>query len=893
MANSLETSHTTYEEEVFGTLRLAELREAFRALSRENLHDLKICFFVDGLDEFVGLPQDILSLFMESTGKSSILKMVLSSRPEPEFKEAFRNNPRLRLEDLTSEDIKNYVTSKLHAHRRMRQLESQDPTAATSFVSAIINRASGVFLWVVIVVRSLLEGLSDGSYLAELEAIVNGYPRELRDLYEHMFGRLKPSQRVQSSKLFQCVIGCLEIEEDFPSPLRLSYMDQDQPLSSTQVSVEFMSFDKLKERHAIIEDRLRSRCCGLLEVHYGGKSAVSHGEIQDIGEGRIKFLHRSVSEFLREPDILATIQAETHDTRFNSFEHNMASILFSLKSRQFFRITNHRQWRDYVQQLKYFWVYLHLCENSIDYQYLSAYIAELDSVLIKLWNNPSLTKTSNTSGQAANTTDWAQSAMINLRLSLMDKRDEDPMLTLSSRYGLSSYFKERWSCSKLSSKPQEIQRLLTRLVCWLMSSESPDLRKQYMVIIEFLLQNSFDTGSQTPSACSIVEYETQSGLPLLLWERPSWQVLIYQRPFSVLRSSFPTRISSNTNFDNSTELDIFEDWASLVILCINSGARLDEPYDGVMKGHTARQKIEDQLRSVTISSRFLAAHDRDRVQLIETRVNEALIQRKEAVQMNSNTGSGQPKRKQQRCRVPTSAKLDPCHLPPPNSEARISRNASHNSPTLVFGGGHCARCKALKAVTDLGFTADSAVRALDEAGVGNDVQALVSWLIDNETMRNTPSEDSERQLRLPRETRKSSWTHESRQCSPPDARLRSGPSAIKPQSWAKVAKVAKVTRKATLVDPNDQIVGAQWIPKAPKPKQRRRAARTTGDHSTSNNIDTCQTHSSTGMIELGYGNFTWILDSRDSSTDDPKLSKSQVSALEEFLQTLITKNNEV
>jgi hypothetical protein len=894
MANPLEISHTTDEEEVFGTLKLAELREAFRALSRENLGNLKICFFVDGLDEFVGLPQDILSLFVESTGKSSILKMVLSSRPEPEFKEAFREYPSLRLEDLTGEDIKNYVTSKLHAHRRMRQLESQDPIAATSFFSAVINRASGVFLWVVIVVRSLLEGLSDGSYLVELEAIVNGYPRELRDLYEHMFGRLKPSQRVQSSKLFQCVIGCLEVEEDLPSPIRLSYMDQDQPLSSTQVPVEFMSFEKLKERHAIIDDRLRSRCCGLLEVHYGGKSAVSHREIQDIGESRIKFLHRSVSEFLKEPDILATIQAETQDTRFNAFEHNMASILFFLKSRQFFRITNHRQWSGYVQQLKYFWIYLYLCENSIGYQYLSAYIAEFDSVLIKLWNNPSFSKTSNTSGEAADTTNWAQSAMVNLRLSLMDKRDEDPMLTLSSRYGISSYFKERWSCSKVSSKPQEIQRLLTRLVCWLMSSESPDLRKQYMVIIEFLLQNSPDTGSRIPSACSIVEYETQTSLPLPLWERPSWQILIHQRPFSVLRSSFPTRVnSSNTKFENSTELDIFEDWASVVILCINSGAKLDEPYDGVMMGRTARQKIEDQLRSVTESTRFLAAHDRDRVHLIEARVKEVLLDRREVVQMNSNTVSDQRKRKQQRRQVPTSAKVDPGHLPPPSLEGQISRNSSHNSPTLVFGGGHCNRCKALKTVTDLGFTADSAVRALDEAGVGNDIQALVSWLLDNETIKNTPSEDSERQEELlPRKTRKGSWLHESHPCSPSDASLTGGPWTTKPQSWTKVTKAAKVTRKSILVGPNDQIVGAQWIPKAHRPKQRRRATRTTDDRSTSSNIDAFQTLSSTGMIELRCGNFTWILDSRDSSADDPKLSKSQVSALEEFLHALITKDDE-
>jgi hypothetical protein len=46
------------------------------------------------------------------------------------------------------------------------------------------------------------------------------------------------------------------------------------------------------------------------------------------------------------------------------------------------------------------------------------------------------------------------------------------------------------------------------------------------------------------------------------------------------------------------------------------------------------------------------------------------------------------------------------------------------------------------------------------------------------------------------------------------------------------------------------------------------------------------------MTELPCGNFTWILDSKDSFADDPMLSKSQVSALEEFLHPLITKNKE-
>jgi len=93
-----------------------------------------------------------------------------------------------------------------------------------------------------------------------------------------------------------------------------------------------------------------------------------------------------------------------------------------------------------------------------------------------------------------------------------------------------------------------------------MSSDSPDLRKQYMDIFQFLLHNSPGTDSGTPIAYPIVEYEPQKSVSLYLWERPSWQLLVHQRPLNVLRSSFPTRISSSyTKFDDSTELDIFED----------------------------------------------------------------------------------------------------------------------------------------------------------------------------------------------------------------------------------------------------------------------------------------------------------------------------------------------
>jgi hypothetical protein len=172
-------------------LTLTELKKAFTTLARQNLKGFKICLFIDGLDEYIGDQLEIVDLFKTITSHSSIIKVVISSRPEPTFVEAFYSSPKLRVENLTAGDIDHCVRSKLLSHSKIQSQIHRGSELGARLVDSIASKACGVFLWVFLVVRLLLECLSDGSYPEDLERIIETYPDEIHELYEHMFECMK------------------------------------------------------------------------------------------------------------------------------------------------------------------------------------------------------------------------------------------------------------------------------------------------------------------------------------------------------------------------------------------------------------------------------------------------------------------------------------------------------------------------------------------------------------------------------------------------------------------------------------------------------------------------------------------------------------------------------
>ncbi len=107
--------------------------------------------------------------FINSLVSSGNVKIVVSSRPIPACVQAFSSRPKLQLQDLTRDDIKTYVDDTIRSHPHVQNLMTMEPQMLQKILEDLMNKASGVFLWVVLACRSLLEGFAAFDYPDELQ----------------------------------------------------------------------------------------------------------------------------------------------------------------------------------------------------------------------------------------------------------------------------------------------------------------------------------------------------------------------------------------------------------------------------------------------------------------------------------------------------------------------------------------------------------------------------------------------------------------------------------------------------------------------------------------------------------------------------------------------------
>lgn len=288
-----------------------ELTHALKTLIQRT--DIRFLFFIDGLDEFNEEPSELTELIVNLSASQNI-KLCVASRPWLVFEEAFDKRPRLRLEDLTKRDIQLFVSEKLQASIRFSELQRFQPQAAQELIYEVSDKASGVFLWVYLVVNSLLEGLRDGDDILELAQRLLLLPSDLEQLFRKILDRLDAAYFEQASKLFQLVRAAFEP----PTLLTLAFAEFGQE-ASVQASCEPISEQELSFRGASMKRRLNSRCKGLLEApdHWLGPYAP------------VQYLHRTVRDFMKSQDVWDYVQSGAAD-----FDPNAAlrgSFMLQLK----------------------------------------------------------------------------------------------------------------------------------------------------------------------------------------------------------------------------------------------------------------------------------------------------------------------------------------------------------------------------------------------------------------------------------------------------------------------------------------------------------------------------------------------------------------------------------
>ena len=155
----------------------------------QSKFDLRFCFLIDGLGEFAGLHVDIIA-FVKEMASHPKLKVCVSRRPLAVFDRALVGLLQLVLQNLTIDDIRVYTTNKLTNNELRRELKIEEPGPGAELANII--KASGVFLWVRIVVESLLAGLESYDASCDLKRRLEELPPDIEDLYWHMINQVKP-----------------------------------------------------------------------------------------------------------------------------------------------------------------------------------------------------------------------------------------------------------------------------------------------------------------------------------------------------------------------------------------------------------------------------------------------------------------------------------------------------------------------------------------------------------------------------------------------------------------------------------------------------------------------------------------------------------------------------
>ncbi|KUJ06478.1 uncharacterized protein LY89DRAFT_692455 [Mollisia scopiformis] len=291
----------------------SELTRGFGSITKQKLISCKLCLIVDGLDEFDGDHEDMAKLF-KMAALSPTVKICVSSRPWQVFKDSFHNRPNLQLQDLTYNDIRKYVSSKFDQSAAFERLAEEDSSSAHLLVQEIVDKAAGVFLWVAIVVKSLIQGINNRDNVSILQQRLWRFPSELKPLYDHIFNNhIDDLYKPWASRAFQILRASRAVfAHDAPSSTEnhLTLLDLMYSMEDELDVQSFRPLDKksLTQKCHSVAIQLNTRCAGLLEVR-------QEPEIYS----RVEYMHRTVRDFLEKEECWAQLLSYTARTMFNSY----------------------------------------------------------------------------------------------------------------------------------------------------------------------------------------------------------------------------------------------------------------------------------------------------------------------------------------------------------------------------------------------------------------------------------------------------------------------------------------------------------------------------------------------------------------------------------------------
>ena len=280
--------------------QISELKKFLAAVvTSSTLGQRSLLLFVDALDECdLAATQSVIHIFEElansSRSEGTRFSICLSNRYWPQFKVKHCFIARVELEN--EDDIVKYIENGLQSTQTNEDLDLH-----AALRTEILDKARGTFLWVILVVRDLLQANTAGATLRELRDIVQRVPEDLSKFYQHQIRSTESKDRERMLRLLQLVFYAqrplnpteLRYALAFGCGAYASYAEWSQ-------SSEYVNNDEQMEK------RIREDSKGLIEIAQlpwdkEHPQDPDDGYPQDPKMSRravVQFIHQSARDFL-------------------------------------------------------------------------------------------------------------------------------------------------------------------------------------------------------------------------------------------------------------------------------------------------------------------------------------------------------------------------------------------------------------------------------------------------------------------------------------------------------------------------------------------------------------------------------------------------------------------
>ncbi|SPO03019.1 uncharacterized protein DNG_05700 [Cephalotrichum gorgonifer] len=291
------TRYEPYVDEPY--FRLPQLHEGLKKLiAVSSTSQFCLCFLIDGLDEFkndIAQRHGYADLAKELSlwAQSENVKLLVSSRPEPEFGSLVPDKLRIHLHRLAKPDIMKLGRAMFEKHHTF---ECTRPYYL-KLVDHIVIEARGVFIWVLLMILELRNLADAGEDSKALQKFLDESP-SLDDLYEKLLESINPLHRHMVYKMlfivlrfgWRCPIFAMTWIDELFAP-------------TTTGRVDIYPEEERARRRKVAEFRV-AQTKGLLEI----------------AGSDVDFFHRTAYDFFKESQEMHDLSAKFPGLRRNTLK---------------------------------------------------------------------------------------------------------------------------------------------------------------------------------------------------------------------------------------------------------------------------------------------------------------------------------------------------------------------------------------------------------------------------------------------------------------------------------------------------------------------------------------------------------------------------------------------